>query len=307
MLPFFLWELATVNKMKIIRFWNCNAKDECHDSGYSPQLALLGIIVPYIVLHSFSSHKEFRFLLPILPLICILAGYAISRMVKVAEDAATQSSEGCGYTMSGRCFPTLPKLLLVALILLNYPQLFYLGLIHQRGPIAVSRYLVSVIEKEDPPVYNQKKQLSIHYLMGCHSAPLYSHVHIPNVPVVAWQLDCSPNCRSNPDVVCESDAFSSDSLGFVMSAYGISGDDDCAEVNAAVKGPPSFLIIMQDDVVDTGKVLTEKLNMTHVASIRHSVKHLSWHNQSDFSAHDVVTLFSLIDIHFDHMEVYSSS
>ena len=38
---------------------------ECNDTNDNPLFSLLGIITPYILLHSFSEHKEFRFLLPI--------------------------------------------------------------------------------------------------------------------------------------------------------------------------------------------------------------------------------------------------
>lgn len=308
MLPFFLWEISTID--------------------IDPRLTLLGIITPYIVLHSFSEHKEFRFLLPILPLICILAGHAMCRLVQMIDltpnGSGLDSSDSMKHKTPIKSLimnENFPKFLLVVLIISNYPHLLYLGLIHQRGAIAVNRYLVSAIDEETrQSIENNEieniQQYSIHYLMGCHSAPLYSHLHISNARANAWHLGCSPDCRSNPDIVCESDAFLSDPVGFVMSAYGISGDDSCLK-GEVVKEPPSLLVVMQDDAVVIENLLSEKLKMDHIASIRHTIKSLSWHGQNhgDVSNsywcssckrdHDVFTLFSLIDVHFDHVEVFA--
>ena len=219
-----------------------------------------------------------------------------------------------------------PKLMLLILILLSYPHLLYLGTIHQRGPVAVNQHLTSaIIDKESQKVSQSKtiQQYTVHYLMGCHSAPVYSHLHIPNARIKAWYLDCSPDCRSNPEIVCQSDAFLNDPLEFVKATYDLSPlDDSCTEdgsengscgEESAVKELPSFLVVMQDEAIAIETVLTEKLRMSHLASIRHSIKSLSWHSSSDAyeqcspdeSCHDAVTLFSWIDIHFDHMEVYA--
>eukprot|EP00578_Thalassiosira_sp_NH16_P019241 CAMPEP_0181099622 /NCGR_PEP_ID=MMETSP1071-20121207/12758_1 /TAXON_ID=35127 /ORGANISM="Thalassiosira sp., Strain NH16" /LENGTH=728 /DNA_ID=CAMNT_0023182297 /DNA_START=245 /DNA_END=2432 /DNA_ORIENTATION=- len=311
MLPFFLWEISTIDT--------------------NPRLTLLGIITPYIVLHSFSEHKEFRFLLPILPIICILAGHAMSRLVQMIDLTPNGSGFDSSGSMKSMKYKAPPKsliinenfqkFLLVVLLISNYPHLLYLGLIHQRGAIAVNRYLVSAIDEETRQSieYNENEniqQYSIHYLMGCHSSPLYSHLHTLNARANAWHLGCPPDCRSSPDIVCESDAFSSDPAGFVMSAYGIPGDDSCLE-GEVVREPPSLLVVMQDDAVVIENLLSEKLKMDHIASIRHTIKSLSWHSQnygdvskSDWCPtcnrdHDVFTLFSLIDFHFDHMEVFA--
>lgn len=297
MLPFFLWDISTINS--------------------SSRSVLLGIISPYIVLHSFSEHKEFRFLLPVLPLICIFAGHALCVLVRSVDKPTSNSGDAAN---SSRENKATPKSLILILILLNYPHLIYLGVIHQRGPIAVNEYLSTAINEETLQVSqsNEIREYYIHYLTGCHSAPVYSHLHTPNVRVSAWHLDCSPDCRSHPGRVCESDAFLKDPLGFIISAYGFSVDGDRME-DDTVKVPPSFLIVMHDDAVVIESVLIEKMKMSHVASIRHTIKSLSWHdraprNDSDREKcpsheryHGVVTLFSAIDIHFDHIEVYATN
>ena len=252
-----------------------------------------------------------------LPLICIFAGHALCRLVRSVDNARSN----CGNAANGsRENKATPKLLIMLLILLNYPHLIYLSLIHQRGPIAVNEYLSTAISEEALKVSqsNEIREYSIHYLTGCHSAPLYSHLHIPNVRVSAWHLDCSPDCRSHPGKVCESDAFLKDPLGFVTSVYDHAVDGDRME-DDTVKLPPSFLIVMHDDAVVIESVLIEKMKMSHVASIRHTIKLLSWHDKAPRNAsdnkkcssheryHGVVTLFSRIEIHFDHIEVYTTS
>ncbi|KAL7551850.1 hypothetical protein ACHAWF_015051 [Thalassiosira exigua] len=299
MLPFFLWEV----KRSIYE-------------GSDPLWTLTWIIMPYTILHSFSEHKEFRFCLPILPLICIIAGRSMARLAR--SSTSQNVREGFKSPPESLAKMDLPKirLLLTALVIFNYPHLLYLCIVHQRGPIAANGHLTSLIARA------QNSRQIVHYLMGCHSAPLYSHLHVPSVRVNAWHLDCSPDCRSNPDQVCESDAFSSDPLGFVMSSYSVSGGESCLEFGKScmdidtVKEIPQYLVVMQDDAVLISDVLTIELNMSHVASIPHTVKYLSWHISTDWEAskksqshsserdHDVITLLSVIDIHFDHMEIF---
>ena len=76
-----------------------------------------------------------------------------------------------------------------------------------------------------------------------------------------------------------------------------------------VRELPSFLAVMQDGDAAMGDAMTEKLRMSHVGSFRHTVKSVSWYrNDNQYPSHyDVVTLLSLIDVHFDHMEVFSRS
>ena len=197
----------------------------------------------------------------------------------------------------------------------------YLGIIHQRGPIAVNQYITSLIT-EAQKTFDQEndgsRQYYIHYLMGCHSTPLYSHLHIPNVSVRTWHLDCSPDCRSSSELVCESDVFSNDPVEFVKSAYGLNSvESSCIEGGSSVDGScvngegavnvkevPSYIVIMEDDAVKVEEVLTKDMQMSHEANIRHTIKSLTWHDPSSRNIDTIVTIFSSIDVHFDHFVVY---
>jgi len=122
---------------------------------------------------------------------CVTDGYGASYSRKYSDTLLKSF-------MGKKTLASLPKFILVALVLLNYPHLLYLGFIHQRGPIVVNQYLAAEINREarpgNPNNNSQKSQpYTIHFLMGCHSAPLYSHLHIPNARLDAWHLDCSPS------------------------------------------------------------------------------------------------------------------
>ena len=363
MLPFFLYDVAWIGKQTLLQF--CRLFGGLSESQYTNEdnnsrlmqarISLLWIIAPYIILHSISEHKEFRFLLPILPLICILTADVIVQLV-IYFEGHSNKWEGnknikteAFLASSQRSKPlACSNVLIVALILLNYPHLIYLGTVHQRGPIAVNEYLTTAMAKETRDksqngnnIQNggrrNLEQYSVHYLMGCHSAPLYSHLHVPHVQTSAWHLDCSPDCRSRPEAVCESDLFSMDPVGFVTSTYSVSGggtkgdvcmekeDNDCplSSESAKARQIPNFMIMMQNDAVEIDDELTGSLGMHHVASIRHSIKSLSLHLRKDRSAshnpyyshclsqgiqerrcHAPATLFSFIDVHFEHMEIY---
>ena len=153
------------------------------------------VIGSYVIFHSFSDHKEFRFILPVLPMMCLIAGSRIQNLVT-------------GIT------PSRKKQIMVACAAPNLLAVLYLGLIHQRAPIQVNRAILKAVAttEDTGPIH-------VHYLMGCHSTPLLSHLHNPPRSFVPWYLDCSPECRKNSDIECESDSFSNDPNAFIQNTY----------------------------------------------------------------------------------------
>lgn len=160
-------------------------------SSNSGRRSLWFIVFCYALTHSFSEHKEFRFLLPLLPIFCVLGGDGVHRFLDNNKRRSL--------------WTTLA-------VLANLIPVLYLGLFHQRAPIDVNRAIVDLV-KNEPQTY------TIHYLLGCHSTPLLSHLHAPPVKFEPWALDCSPECRSNPKVICESDLFSQDPGQFMEDTY----------------------------------------------------------------------------------------
>jgi len=175
-------------------------------------------------------------MMPILPPLILLAGYEMSLWVARGKPEPLE-----GYN------PPRRRAIILGLVLfvLNIPHLLFLSLLHQRAPLDVNRRIIELIVRKE-----QKEQVSssvsavsphpnnnysVHYWMGCHSTPLYSHLHIRlggrshDIPtqIDTRTLDCSPSCRLTQD--CESDAFHQDPVGFIQHEYLSANvnDDSC--------------------------------------------------------------------------------
>jgi hypothetical protein len=283
LIPLFLFEVMEClrNKMGQQQNWFNHPRD-----------VLLVITVAYVSFHSISGHKEFRFILPILPLVCILAGNTMHTYY---------TCETTGTPMRER-----RKLVLLSiLILFNYPHMIFLCTSHQGAPIQVNKAIASYIAETVEISGRETSQLplepiSIHYLMGCHSTPLYSHLHIQfngttnfdSVPIDAWHLDCSPKCRSDESILCESNRFSSDPLSFISEEYGIRVDtcshskEEICESNIFVplklggkRTLPHLLAIFEEDLqkADNNLItsLLESIGMTEMQKFPNAVKSFS--------------------------------
>lgn len=188
LLPFVFFDLSRFLRRKDVHFGQRN---------------LWIIALSYLFTMSINSHKEFRFILPVMPLLCLLTGPHV-RTVFVGRK---RSSKRTRIRVIGALW-----------IFTNLLVVLYLGLFHQSGPIFVNREIVRLsraLAKQNP-----MDHFTIHYLTGaCHSTPLYSHLHAPPLRFETWHLDCSPTCRSDDTVTCESDQFAQDPSGFIKLAY----------------------------------------------------------------------------------------
>ena len=102
------------------------------------------------------AHKEMRFLQPVIPLLLYSAARQLARRLS--------PSSSC----------------LVTALTVNLPLALYLSLAHQRGVVDTSVWLGQ-----------QSDISSVIFLTPCHSAPLYSHAHNPNITLD--YLTCLPN------------------------------------------------------------------------------------------------------------------
>lgn len=143
--------------------------------------ALAWIIMWNISLLSLKAHKEFRFLLPILPLVSLYAGYLMKSLTK-GRDGTTRK--------------TSALILLVYLIVTNTPVALYTSLVHQQGTLNVMKHI------SESSI--QSKQMSVLFLMPCHSTPYYSYVH-KNIEMQF--LTCEPNLEGAEGYVDEADTF----------------------------------------------------------------------------------------------------
>jgi hypothetical protein len=142
--------------------------------------ALLALSVWFVVVHSALAHKEHRFLLTIVPLLCIYAGEYLAKLRRSAPSMCTR--------------------LVIFMTIVNVPIAVYTGLVHQRGVIGVTDWLVAASNKSAP--------MTIWFLMPCHSTPSYSHFHSIDVHLRA--LDCSPNLHHIDAYIDEADRFHAD-------------------------------------------------------------------------------------------------
>ncbi|XP_022258660.1 GPI mannosyltransferase 3-like isoform X2 [Limulus polyphemus] len=136
---------------------------------------LIITIFCFIAVFSFLSHKEFRFLLPVLPLAMCISGAGLqqyhSRSVSIVIAAI--------------------------ILLVNVPLALYTGIYHQRGTLDVMNFLGQEIKSANDTV-------DILFLMPCHSTPFYSHIH-RNVSMRF--LTCEPNFEETSSYEDEADIF----------------------------------------------------------------------------------------------------
>ncbi|XP_043777083.1 GPI mannosyltransferase 3 isoform X4 [Cervus elaphus] len=128
-----------------------------------------------LLVYSMLSHKEFRFIYPVLPFCMVFCGYSLNNL------------------------KTWKKPALSFLFLSNMLLALYTGLVHQRGTLDV---MTNIQELS----YNNASvsSASVLMMMPCHSTPYYSHVHYP-LPMRF--LQCPPDLTGKTDYLVEADMF----------------------------------------------------------------------------------------------------
>lgn len=238
------------------------------------------IVLCYVVTHSWSEHKEFRFLLPVLPIFCLLCGGRIQNIVIGIR-------------------PLRIKQIMITFAGINLIAILYLGLFHQRAPIDVNRAILKAVAATHRNNNNGNNKpaadIRVHYLMGCHSTPLLSHLHNPPTKFVPWFLDCSPSCRANPDIDCESVAFSKDPGGFMKQTYNFEctateeGDQDdgtsCAasstisnDINMRSRTFPDYVVCYSNDILKMRDQL-DLMGMKEIGRFVHGINGIRIGNQ----------------------------
>jgi len=124
------------------------------------------------------SHKEFRFLMGLLPLVVHVCGSTLHHLVDPPSSDAAAAAAGCSkhehqsdnnLTRTGKESAVHWRMfIIVCLISLNLPIALYTCLIHQRGTIDVMTFLYAEAQK---PV--AKDLMNVYFLMPCHSTPFY--------------------------------------------------------------------------------------------------------------------------------------
>lgn len=221
------------------------------------------IVLCYLITLSFNAHKELRYIMPVLPLFCLLTGSHV-RGIFVGNSS---------HTSRGRVLFSATLFVSANLI-----AVLYLGLFHQTGPILVNRSIVS--NAKSVARTSNESDFTIHYLTGaCHSTPLHSQLHAPPLSFEIHALDCSPECRADPEQICETERFAQDPVAYVEEAYFSS----CIEVSVPVGADEEETCLAESHVRSIpGYVVTVS---TYEASIRPQLESMGLHEVARFPHH----------------------
>ncbi|XP_033634121.1 GPI mannosyltransferase 3-like [Asterias rubens] len=129
-------------------------------------------------IYSLLQHKEYRFLLPLVPIAMAFCGVCLRSLSRTGRATG----------------------LAIFILCTNLPACLYTGLIHQRGTVDVMGYLQTIAHA--PNVHF--KVPSVLFLMPCHSTPYFSHVH---ANISMRFLECPPNLsRYSMDTMYQNEA-----------------------------------------------------------------------------------------------------
>ncbi|XP_063243404.1 GPI mannosyltransferase 3 [Bacillus rossius redtenbacheri] len=142
------------------------------------EAVLLAVVAWSLAVFSLLPHKEFRFLLPLLPMLTFVSSSFLSRWSRHA--ARWQLWAVTVALLVGFVVPTV-----------------VFGTLHQRGTLDVVASLSRTASKD--PAHTK-----LLFLMPCHSTPLYSHLH---VDVPAKFLTCDPDFSGQAGYLDEAERF----------------------------------------------------------------------------------------------------
>lgn len=171
----------------------------------SKEWRLAGLIGWVLGVYSLLGHKEFRFVLPVLPITLMFSGYLLAEIDK--PDFPQRKLGKSDKAQKWKYF------MVFGLLITNIPAALYTSLVHQRGSEAVMVFLAREADKHQVQ--------SVTFLMQCHATPYYASLHRN---LTMRFLDCSPRSDSDTDnnaeeLIDESDRFMRDPVGFVLNMF----------------------------------------------------------------------------------------
>lgn len=185
------------------------------------QLATVTILIPFTL--SLISHKEVRFIYPLLPLLHILSSqsftsYFLPAVSPVSPLRRTRTS-------------LLRRFLFFSLLAMNIAIAILSTQSHQPAPLSVLSYLRAQHETHyltQPPqsahIPQADTTMTVGFLMPCHSTPWRAHLVHPGIK--AWALTCEPPIHLNNSAAArdtyrdEADQFYDDPTGFLKKHLG---------------------------------------------------------------------------------------
>ncbi|XP_076655940.1 phosphatidylinositol glycan anchor biosynthesis class B [Halictus rubicundus] len=161
-----------------------------HPTYFHRQTVMLFTIGWTIFVYSLLSHKEFRFLLPLLPMLIFIC-------------------TSCTFRINVKFAKTARKVFLALLIVTNIVPGVYFSTIHQRGSLDV----MNILREE---IADSNNETDILFLTPCHATPLYSHLH---VNVSTKILTCEPNFYDSTNYVDEADTYFANPARWLSRRY----------------------------------------------------------------------------------------
>jgi GPI mannosyltransferase 3 len=170
--------------------------------------------VLFILCLSLISHKEVRFLFPILPALHVIAARPFLRFI--------------------RSLGNVKRLCLGIILALNLIIALYTTQVHQRGVIDVMHFLRS--DHEARMMQSEPSTTTVGFLMPCHSTPWKSH--LIHGGINAWALTCEPPLdvplESRHLYLDEADMFYADPAKWINEEM-IDGNDSAAQDDRSVR------------------------------------------------------------------------
>lgn len=159
---------------------------------YADRFNLLIATLFTLVVYSCIKHKEFRFVLPLLPI-----------SLHITANAPKNWSRN-GSRL-------LIWIVALSLLVFNAIPAVYLSWIHQRGTTDIMRPIERIAREYRDSDGHRAKFL---FLMPCHSTPFYSHVH---QNVTLRFLTCAPNFNDEENYTDEADQFYANPAAWIRS------------------------------------------------------------------------------------------
>lgn len=194
---------------------------------------MISVIAATIIPLSMISHKEVRFIYPLLPILHILAAPVatsfFTTQTKSSSASSSSSSSPPSPSPSSNPAPFLRnKVYFLAILAINALLAGYLSLLHQGAPLKVLAFLREQYEQIHPAVITGgpdsdsaavSDELFALFLTPCHSTPWRSHLVHPHLN--AYALSCEPPLHTDPNTPerdlyrDEADRFYDDPVGFL--------------------------------------------------------------------------------------------
>lgn len=168
--------LTTALPFGLIGLWQ-SLRSAARQFGLRPRFILTMAVLTSVLALSCISHKEVRFIYPLLPILHVLAAKPFAHFFTPPRPTTI--------------FKTILLLLLLGV---NIFIAAYTTQVHQRGVVDVVHFLRH--EQESHLTASPPTNITAAFLMPCHSTPWRSHLVYPEIS--AWALTCEPPINQTP-------------------------------------------------------------------------------------------------------------